>query len=278
MKLLQKIVHFNIIKILFCIFTECLIFISSQTAFADECDNVTMDPAWNESLQMLADMVGNQQYAEAHKLAQTMNERCSRSPMMNFIEGKLFEKEGKADEAKFHYQKASEYTYEFAVSPEVSKRIWYARYEYEYPERTEAAIQKLVDDKLNAETELSNAHKNIIEHDSFYAKKLEDEYRLAMWTGTGIGITGVTMLATGLGLIASMSDNDKYQKRTNPTDIYMISHRYNAGWTVCGLGLAATLSGAIVAGIFGYKLTHIDNEKSIALHLSPSAASINLTF
>lgn len=284
----NKTKKFNIYCTLFGISLGGGILFNTQASYADECNEVSSDPSWNESMQMLADMVGDKKFEDAHRLAKQMNARCSRSPMMNFIEGKMSESEGNLEEAKFFYQKASEYTYEFAVSPDVSKRIWYARYEFEHPERTEVGIKRLVDEKLAIENEklakeaeLTAAQTTIVEHDAFYAQKLEEEYKLAMWTGTGIGIAGVAMLATGLGLIASMSDEDKYEERGNNVDkvkSYKISNRYNAGWAMFGIGIAATVSGAIVSGIFGYKLTHIERETSMAIQLSPTSASFSMTF
>lgn len=274
-----------------------------SAAFADECSRIQANSEWNNSIENLVTLVEQKQISEAKELSKRLETRCSKFPMLMYLQGRIMEAEGNREEALKQFKAASEYTYEFAVSPDTSKRIWYARYELEHPDRTPESIQKLVDEKVTLQTELASTQKSIEDSQSQYGlqtetlhKRMESDYSAGLWTGAGIGIAGVLMLAAGLGINVSISDDEKYQKIAIENDVpahadgepdrthaassskLMVTDKYIASWALIGVGSVAILSGAIVSGIFGYKLTHIDDNNLFSLQITPTNVGFSMTF
>lgn len=226
----------------------------------------------------LVEYMADQDYQRADELSHQMSLRCSRSPMLNYIQAKLQEEKGDIDAAKLFYQKASEYTYEFAVAPDTAKKIWYARYEVENPEQTQGGVSKLRlmrDKNLEKAQELEDKYALIAE--KTYADQI-GEYKTLTWTGTGIGIAGIVLLSAGFGMAMTLDDDEKYYSVSQKPDNYAIKPGYSFSLAMIGAGGAMTIAGAVLAGIYGYKWANLDKNESVALGVSPNRVSLTWSF
>lgn len=249
------------------------------------CLQLNQNETWMELLPQMADDIAMERYQEAEKKALILNKICSQSPMLNYMKGKLAEAQKDVFHARMYYQMASENTYEMATSAETAKKIWYARYEFEYPDRTEAAVMKLNETIDGQKAEIKSLNetadalkREIAENREKYRfeqhEKLSEQAEKAMWTGAGIGLGGIAVMATGLGLLASgdivvsgtTSVGDS-NFRTNK-----VSSKYQAGLSLTGIGAGMAIVGAVVTGIYGYEFMHHKKEINI------SASVTSLTF
>ncbi|MBO4351298.1 MAG: hypothetical protein J6A01_10180 [Proteobacteria bacterium] len=243
----------------------------SHAAFAqDACKDLNSNEAWNDGMKHLSSQIQNGQYDEARQTSKRLSEICNQSPVLNYMQGKIAEEQGNRQDALLYYQKASEYTYLLAVAPDMAKKIWYARYENENPERTAKSIREK-DEKVQMQLDASSDRIQGLEHKLYQV----------LWTGAGIGIGGLAMLGTGVGLLM-YNGNEASKTKKNLTDQgYIIdSYRndslYTVSWGLIGAGAALTIAGAIVTGIYGYQYTHLDN--SYAFVISPLGTSFNIEF
>lgn len=262
------------------IMAGCFFVMNSAGAFADECDLLNEDATWNDSMIKLIGYMTAQDYDKAEELSHQMSLRCSRSPMLNYIQGKIQEEKSDVDAAKLFYQKASEYTYDFAVAPDTSKKIWYARYEAENPERTQAGILKLQMKKQMTDEALEKSEAAYHRIELMDAARVESDYNTLLWTGAGIGIGGLVTLLAG-GIIAGSLDNDeKYElNRSDRAGIkeYRVTDKFMASLVLMGMGATATVAGAVLSGIYGYKISHL-GEHNYTVHIDPSRFAFSMTF
>lgn len=233
----------------------------------DRCQDLSDDEEWTEGIRRLHAHMQNKDMHAAKVQARALSEICANSPTLNYLQGKISESLGESKEALYFYQKASENTYYFAVDPDTAKLIWYTRYENEHPERTEGALTTTNArmDELGAEAiELRNEKRDI--------------YRKLLWTGTGIGIGGLILTAVGGAVVAST-------KPVSLTEVDGVHYKYQAksvhsfGWTSLGIGSGLLMTGAVLAGVFGYKYRQSDPDKeNITFNISPMNFSIQMQF
>ncbi len=254
----------------------------ASQALAEECEK--LDASWESQIQKLSDLLQAQRYDDAKVLFDAMEKRCSRSPMLNYYEGKRRELIHDEEGAKKYFQRASEYTYDFAVEAEKSKEIWYKRYEAENPENSKEVYQR-----MKKESEAAVESVNVLEtriHERL-AKELEEKeraYRIGLWSGVGVGIAGLVMLGIGSGFILGMdkqysrSESETGKEGGDRQQHYRIKTSYNANLAVVGVGAAAVVVGAVLTGIYGYKLTHLDDSMTFSLQIAPNSAAFVMTF
>ena len=110
-------------------------------------------------------------------------------------------------------QKASEATKRYATADETAQKIWYARYENEYPDRTEKSVEEKNKRIEELEAELGNVttyNDKMSEHHDLHVVENENLQKGVngwMWGGIGIGVAGLAMLGAGAGVIATNNDN-----------------------------------------------------------------------
>ncbi len=95
----------------------------------DACTRLNDIPEWTNGLQNVSTLVTNGQFEEAKAAAQDLQNICERSPILNYVQGRIHEGLQDEEKAKLYFQNASLLTLEFAVAPEITQKIWYARYE-----------------------------------------------------------------------------------------------------------------------------------------------------
>jgi len=243
----------------------------SQSALAqDSCKDLDANEVWNDGMKQLSNQIQNGQYDDARLTSKLLSEICRQSPVLNYMQGKIAEGQGNRTDALLYYQKASEYTYTFAVAPDMAKKIWYARYENEHPERTAKSIQEK-DEKVKMQLDASSDRIQGLEHKLYQV----------LWTGAGIGMGGLAMLGTGIGLLMYNGNEATHTTQYNTDQGYMIdsyrnNHLYTVSWALIGAGAALTIAGSIVTGIYGYQYTHLDSQFSLSM--SPFGALLTVEF
>lgn len=260
--------------------TVCCFFIflvSANLAFAD-CKNIGKNSEWNSSIQDLVFEYEAGNYQEALRKAKKLSDTiCSDSPMLLYIQGKIYDALGDPIKARLFYQKSSEMTYEYAVAPDMAQKIWNARYESEHPDRTESAVAAIVEKNRVLETQLGS-----LSHD-FDSLSYNNEERLPkiwMWTGIGTGLGGLVLLISGASLVGTHFD-DPVEFQYNPATPFNSKHKirdaYVAGWALTGTGIAFVAAGSVLAGYFGY-LYHQNKNKDVSVNISPVGASFSMVF
>jgi hypothetical protein len=232
--------------------------------------------------------VETKDYDAALKAAAPLTSICGESPILNYYVGLAMQGSGDDVKALIYFQKASQHMSDFTVPPEISRRIWYARYEGEYPERTEDAVLRRAEEnkRLTAQNtdlteKLSQAERTIenlnLSHkvtiDQMHAEA-KSRYAATMWTGVGVGIAGI-LVGVGGGLLAYFSSNN---------EAAAITPQYISGLAMLGGGIGMTLAGAIVAGIGGYQYTHVGlegtvtDDVSVSFNFTGTGATFGMTF
>ncbi len=295
-------------------------------AFADDCENLGSNQQWKDGLYEVKASLENGNYDAVLLKGEELSFICSRSPKLNYYIGSAYAAKNDFENAKVYFEIAGDSTYEFATTPELSKDIFYGRYEAEHPERTEAAVKALTDErdlyaqKVKALEEqqksvknggeqnrnAADAEKNSNENQQENTSLLEQmscrtlgafdqiyDYGIPMWTGIGVALVGAVVTTVGGVLIAKM---DKYEHTGYHEEVlnereaaqygrvaglvniqdYKVGGGYIAGWTLLGVGITATITGTILAGIYGYKLSHFD--ESYSFGIAPNGVSFGMTF
>ena len=259
--------HSAIIK---CILLAVLLFALPTAASAqDKCATIGSDPEWAAGLKQIVDTMQAEDWQTAKQQAKSLSLVCPHAPVLNYLRGKIAEQLGEKQDALYFFQNASESTYTFAVDPETAKKIWYARYENEHPERTASAI------------ELKNETTNALEAEIAELKKAnanaEDNIKTLMWTGVGIGSGGLALTGAGIALIF-ISHPSKIEQTAKG---YNVSNDplYAVGWGLTGLGAGLLVTGAVLTGIYGYKYQKFKAQHNdISFGISPTSIRFNMTF
>ena len=186
----------------------------------DSCKELNTNEIWKEGMKELSGQIQNGRYDEARLTSRRLAEICTQSPVLNYMQGKIAELQGNRTDALLYYQKASEYTYLLAVEPEMARKIWYARYENENPERTARSIREK-DEKVQMQLDASSDKIQGLEHKLYQV----------LWTGAGIGIGGLVMLGTGIGILFLDRQSDPFHSKMNQEGYMIYSHKNSALYT-----------------------------------------------
>lgn len=259
--------HSAIIK---CIFLAVLIFVLPTAASAqDKCATIGSDPEWAAGLKQIVDTMQAEDWQTAKQQAKALSLICPSAPTLNYLRGRIAEQLNEKQEALYYFQNASESTYTFAVDPDTAKKIWYARYESEHPERTASALA-LKDETTSAlETEIAELKKA--------NANAEDNIKTLMWTGVGIGAGGLALTGAGIALIF-ISHPSKIEQTAKG---YNVSNDplYAVGWGLTGLGAGLLVTGAVLTGIYGYKYQKFKAQHNdISFGISPTSIRFSMTF
>ena len=240
------------------------LFVLPNSAFAQNtCNDLPSNAEWNDGMKNVVQLVQANRFTDARTKARTLSRICDQSPMLHYMQGKIAEGLGESAEALLHYQKASEYTYLFAVEPEMAKKIWYARYENEHPERTAESLEE------SAKQSEIKYHEGTSALMSQFHDDIKSRNYKMMWTGIGVGIGGVVLLGTGLGLWSKYYNNplDKNHKHVE------MSYKLSIG--LMGVGSVLTLSGVILAAVFG---NYYKKDQAYSFDVSPTGAAFRMVF
>ena len=243
----------------------CLLLASTSARAEDGCATIGDDPQWKYDLSVLVETIQAGEIQAAKQQAKALSAVCGNAPTLNYLQGKIAEALDDKSEALYYYQKASENTFTFAVDPDIAKKIWYARYEAEHPERTQGAVTSKSEHITSLESQVSQLNAT-----------LASQYRKFMWLGIGLGTGGLVLAGTGAALVAKF-DPVELGREDNHKLSYKEKPLHSFGWASIGVGTGLLVTGAVLAGIYGYRYSRAKQD-DLTFYISPSSIMIHLTF
>lgn len=247
----------------------------------DACFTLNSDPTWKELFINYSNAYSEKDYKKALTYTDALKRICAQSPNLNYAIAMTYKQMGDLDNAKHYIEIATDNLLAFSASPKTARAIWYARYDLENGDQF---IEKdTFDDAMrNLTTENFELKENLTEA---YADA-QKPYAAIMWTGTGIGIAGIGSLIAGTVLAVQNPKakiNTKPVERNGSDQEYPIKngHEIRAGYALIGVGVAATVAGAVMAGIAGYQYKRaIDAERdsTISVTVSPQSVQLGVSF
>lgn len=247
----------------------------------DACFTLNSDPTWKELFINYSNAYSEKDYKKALAYTDALKRICAQSPNLNYAIAMTYKQMGDLDNAKHYIEIATDNLLAFSASPKTARAIWYARYDLENGDQF---IEKdTFDDAMrNLTTENFELKENLTEA---YADA-QKPYAAIMWTGTGIGIAGIGSLIAGTVLAVQNPKakiNTKPVERDGSDQEYPIKngHEIRAGYALIGVGVAATVAGAVMAGIAGYQYKRaIDAERdsTISVTVSPQSVQLGVSF
>lgn len=247
----------------------------------DACFTLNSDPTWKELFINYSNAYSEKDYKKALAYTDALKRICAQSPNLNYAIAMTYKQMGDLDNAKRYIEIATDNLLAFSASPKTARAIWYARYDLENGDQF---IEKdTFDDAMrNLTTENFELKENLTEA---YADA-QKPYAAIMWTGTGIGIAGIGSLIAGTVLAVQNPKakiNTKPVERDGSDQEYPLKngHEIRAGYALIGVGVAATVAGAVMAGIAGYQYKRaIDAERdsTISVTVSPQSVQLGVSF
>lgn len=243
----------------------------------DACFTLNSDPTWKELFINYSNAYSEKDYKKALAYTDALKRICAQSPNLNYAIAMTYKQMGDLDNAKHYIEIATDNLLAFSASPKTARAIWYARYDLENGDQFiekdtfDDAMRNLTTENFELKENLTEAYAD--------AKK---PYAAIMWTGTGIGIAGIGSLIAGT-VLAVQNPKAKIDTKT-----YNVSgddrnyplkngHEIRAGYALIGVGVAATVAGAVMAGIAGYQYKRaIDAERDSAVSVTVSPQSVQL--
>ena len=251
----------------------------SVAAYAS-CDDLQSNATWNNKFNQITLAYKAGEYQKVIDIAQTMTNICSDSPIFNYYIAKSYTALGERTKALRFYQKATDNLSKFATSDEVTKELWYGRYEAEFPELTQKNFEE-----LKQQIEQCNTHQT-----QTAISQVSDEAdrkraaSVTLWTGTAMGIAGVALLGVGAGFLANRGDPKSVyhpgSAGSGGTWTLENDKMYLSGIVMLGVGGGLALAGTIMMAVGGYQYTHIDVSKEVSLSfdLGMLGAGMHLNF
>lgn len=254
--------------------------IHPQIAFAqDACNELSTNTEWNNGIKVITQLIQSNRYDDARVKAKSLSRICDHSPVLHYLQGKIAHEMGQKQDALLYYQKASEYTYKIEVDPDLAKKIWYARYENEHPERTAESIKEtdiLLKDK-------DSLYTNTTHQFNQFSEDIKSDYYKWMWAGAGIGLGGLVLAGTGIGLLVNNSDpaiirfeeimgNGEKRYTQKPNTNFVVS------CVLMSSGAVLAITGAVLTGVFGYKYSHWTEHAEYSIVVSPNNAALSIQF
>ncbi len=252
-------------------------------AFADPCDNLERNKVWSATFDKLNEAYEKEDYYAALQYSRELENICEQSPILNYTIAYIHKNLGDDEKYLFYLQKSTQNTERFAVDKNLMDKIWTDKYLAAHPEATPESIESYKKTIESLKTELEQAKlantdlsQSTISKDAFMQDKIND-YKTPMWIAAGIGIGGLVMAGVGAGLVATNDLVDEKESRFDHTTVKE-NPIHTLGWTFVGVGAGFAISGAIFAGIFGYKYKHYSDNKTLTFQFSPNHASIAMAF
>ncbi len=260
-------------------------------AIDDACYGLNQNEDWYRLFNLFSASFKAGDYDKALEYTSALEEICARSPILNYSIANTYAKIGDRERAKRYIVAATDNLNEFSTTYEMIAKIWSARCDIESSD-----IKNDTDDALKRENEL-NAQVESLKERTYEAIDAEkSHYAAIMWTGTAVGIVGIGSVVAGAVLIGTKDTDLRVKvnvddiKGKNVDDIkgkeekklpIADSHEIKAGYALLGVGIAATVTGAIMAGLGGYHYKRIidsNPDTAISFNVSPTSLALGVTF
>ena len=282
------------------------------TALADDCEDLNNNPEWTTGMVQLQAEFNLKDYDAVLSRGEDLSYLCARSPELNYYIGKAYAAKGSTDDALVYLGIAGDAIADIPTSPEIVRDIYYTRYEIEHPNSNADDLNALKNENARIEQEKKTCQNELdalkntpvpsspsqdndaptvfpsVASASSGMDELKKPYREIMWAGIGIGIGGVVLTSIGGGLAGSSTKYSRtgsdpgYRELEDGKKIgiqvqkYRIAPGYLAGWTFIGAGIAATITGVVLASVYGIKLNHLNDD--ISFNISPMGFDFSLKF
>ena len=254
------------------------------TAFADNCDALDQNPAWTEGFQELSKQFKSEDFKSALKSATKLEAICDQSPVLNYTIARIHKNLNDDEKYLYYLQKATQNTEKFGVDKNTLDRMWSEKYIAAHPEADPDLIEARNAEISSLKQELTKTHQALNESNSKVVQIQNNDdsirtYRTWLWAGVGIGTAGLAMTITGavLYIYKDKDELDELKEGAIPQKEFQnkdITAPYAAGIGLLGAGIGLIIVGSIVAGVFGYKYSHSDQDSPISLTLAPTQSSI----
>ncbi len=245
-------------------------------AFADNCDNLGNNKAWVNTFNQLNEAYEGGDYNTALQHSHELENICELSPILNYTIAYIHKGLGDNEKYLFYLQKSTQNTDRFSVGKELLDKIWSDKYIAAYPDADPENIKR-INEKLEATTaELSRLVATTITKEESYQIQ-SDDYKTTMWIGAGIGIGGLVLGGVGAALVVT-SDPIKFKSSHELPAKYKEEPLHIVGWSLVGVGSALTITGAVLAGIYGYKYKRAKDYMNLTFNISPTSASLAFQF
>lgn len=246
----------------------------------DACFTLNSNPTWKELFINYSNAYSEKDYKKALAYTDALKRICSQSPNLNYAIAMTYKQMGDIDNAKHYIEIATDNLLAFSASPQTARAIWYTRYDLENGDQFiekdtfDDAMRNLTSENFELKENLAEAYAD--------AKK---PYAAIMWTGTGIGIAGIGSLIAGTVLAVQNNDFKGDRGYECPHGSCKVplknSYEIKTGYALIGVGVAATVAGAVMAGIAGYQYKRaIDAERdsTISVTVSPQSVQLGVSF
>ena len=239
-------------------------------AFADNCERLDKNKTWVAEFDLLKADFQNEAWESALRHAEKLEKICEKSPILNYSIAHIYQGLGDEEKYLFYLQKSTQNTEQFSVKKDMLDKMWSEKYIATHPEAAPENI-KAMNEKLK-ELTAELEHQKQLSNDNY--KGQIGDYKTPMWIGAGVGIGGLVMGGVGAALLFTTSPITF--KRETPR--YTENPSHVLGWALTGVGTALTVTGAILAGIYGYKYTRAKNDLTLSLTLTPANSSFTIQF
>ena len=251
-----------------------------SAAYADNCDTLDKNKAWNTTFEQLNEAYEREDYDKALQYSRELEDICDKSPILNYTIAYVQKKLGNDEKYLFYLTKATQNTERFSVDKDILDQIWSDKYVAAHPD---AAPEKI--DQLKAENAALSEQLKSAQLIASEAVSLQEEVNNAhaaddamLWTSVAIGGAGIILTAVGAVLVTNHKSN---AVAINGDNEAYVKSNYPMAWGLVGAGLGATVIGAALSGYFGYKFSKNhknDNTKELSVSITPAYSSLTLSF
>ena len=269
---------------------------TASMAFADDCNNLGGNPAWTSNFGKMESAIEKGKYDDAIEYAKPLFAICQRSPALLYYTGLAMKGKGDLDRSKQYLIKASDMTSDVAVDPGMSRRIWFARYEAEFPEAAPESLQAKADAMAEQKAKYAELEKQVAEKaaadkeaaiqtdvaSTMLLGKTLSNWRASMWAGVGITAAGIAATIAGSVLVVK---SDKVEAKGNidtSNSGFAVKKSYLAGWALIGAGIVATVGGTVLTGIAGSRFVRtsdeLDKKQVFSFSVSPTSVAFGMEF
>lgn len=249
----------------------------------DTCYSLDRNEDWFRLFAEFSKAFSAKDYDKALSYTRELEQICSRSPVLNYSIANTYLQKGNLDIAKGYIESATLNLKEFSASDEMTQKIWFMRYELDNHGKYVALSD--VRARENAlQTELARSRESASES----ADAMKSHYETIMWTGTGIGAAGLASLIAGaavVGVNRKLSGYVAFDSMYGKSKTLSITGSnlrvIEAGYAIIGIGVGATVAGAVMAGLGGYhckRLADAEKGTSVSFSVSPQSIEFGVVF